>query len=372
MGRQKYINILIKPASSICNMQCRYCFYNDVAMHRACKGKGIIDSATTSAVIDKALALSETAIITFAFQGGEPTLAGLSFFEAFVEEVNKKRKGQEIRYSIQTNGLAIDRAWVNFFRQNAFLVGLSIDGPAEFNDSFRIDLSGLGTYKRILTVLRLLQKCDVRVNVLTVLTEKLARHPQSVWKWICKESIDYVQFIPCLPGLDESKNVWALTPETFAQFYKRIFDLWENNLFTGTYRSIWLFENMLQLAGGLFPSQCGMLGKCSPQIIVESNGDIYPCDFYALDVYRIGNINEISLEEYAKSPILAQFLSEPRRSCTKCTDCPYEQVCHRNCKRLSIAYYNDTYCGLRSLYEYSYARINRIAQVFPVATKDTF
>ena len=119
MGRQKYINILIKPASSICNMQCRYCF-NDVAMHRACKGKGIIDSATTSAVIDKALALSRLRSLHLPFKVENLPLVSASL-KHLLKRLTKKKKGQEIRYSIQTNGLAIDRAWVNFFWQMPFL-----------------------------------------------------------------------------------------------------------------------------------------------------------------------------------------------------------------------------------------------------------
>ena len=182
-----------------------------------------------------------------------------------------------------------------FFLTNAFLVGLSIDGPAEFNDSFELICLDW-TYKRILTVLRLLQsamlsKCPYGID------GKLARHPQSVWNGF-KESIDYVQFIPCLPGLDESKNVWALTPETFAQFYKG--SLTYGKIICLQNIQVYGFWKYASVGRRFIPSHA----ECSEVFSSDYRWVEWwyiSVRFYALDVARIGNINEISLEEYAKS-----------------------------------------------------------------------
>ena len=153
-------------------------------------------------------------------------------------------------------------------------------------------------------------------------------------------------------------------PRAFSSFYRRLFDLWWRELGAGRYVSIWLFENVMQMALGQFPSQCGMLGRCAPQFVVESDGSVYPCDFYALDEYRVGDIRVDSLEAMATCETMRMFLNEPRRDCARCADCPFEGICHRNCKRLNIAYYDAGYCGLREFLEYAYPGLQRVARMF--------
>ena len=194
---------------------------------------------------------------------------------------------------------------------------------------------------------RLLRETGVDVNVLSVLTSQMAAHPQRVFSFIKREGITHIQFIPCLPGLDDEHDAFSLAPREFSSFYRRLFDLWWRELGAGNYVSIWLFENIMQMALGQFPSQCGMLGRCAPQFVVEGDGSVYPCDFYALDEHRVGDIRNDDLEAMATCEAMHAFLREPRRACSQCADCPFEGMCHRNCKRLNIAYYDEGYCGLR-------------------------
>ena len=359
----KRISFLIKPASSLCNMRCRYCFYADVAEHREVKSHGIMEAATAAALIDRALALGPDAEITFAFQGGEPTVAGLPYFEAFTAYVDAHRAQQTVHYALQTNGLVIDDEWTALFKRHGFLVGVSLDGYREMHDSLRPDAARKGTFSRVQRTIRLLERSGVEYNVLTVLTAPLARHPQQLYRFYRQQGFAYVQLIPCLPGLDEpAGDEFSLTPELFASFYKVFFRLWYEDLQQGRAFSVTLFDNVIPLFAGIPPQQCGMLGSCSPQFVVEGNGDVFPCDFFVLDEYRCGNVATDSLEEMAGCAAMRAFLAEPRRPCSECATCPFERICHRNCKRLNVAYYREDYCGYRDFLEYAAPAMAQIAR----------
>lgn len=358
----RHINFLIKPASSTCNMRCRYCFYADVAQHRAVENNGIMKPAVMDALIERALAVGDDAEITFAFQGGEPTCAGLDFFRAFTEAVAARRGNQTIHYALQTNGYLIDDAWCDLFREHGFLVGVSLDGYRELHDWLRPDARGAGTFDRVMGAIKRLRAAGVDVNVLTVLTAQLARHPQQLYRFYQKQNIDFIQLIPCLPGLEDAEDEFSLTPELFASFYRVFFRLWVEEFQRGTYRSVTLFDNLIPLFVGQPPQQCGMLGSCAPQFVVESTGDVYPCDFYVLDRYRCGNVLTDTVDDMAAAPALEAFLSEPRRPCAVCADCPFERICHKNCKRLNIAYYREDYCGYRAFLEEAAPTMRAIAR----------
>lgn len=359
----KRISFLIKPASSLCNMRCRYCFYADVSAHREVKSHGVMQPQTMCALIDRALALDEDADITFAFQGGEPTVAGLDFFRAFTAYVEENRARQTIHYALQTNGYLLDREWAEFFHTHAFLVGISLDGYRDLHNWLRPDAAGAGTYDRVMRAIELLRDAQVDFNVLTVLTAQLAKHPQKLYKFYRQHKLDYVQLIPCLPGFDDEEgDEFSLTPEAFASFYKAFFRLWTEDFRRGHYVSVTLFDNVIPLFRGYPPQQCGMLGSCAPQFVVESNGDVYPCDFYVLDRYRCGNVATDTLEDMATCDAVKTFLAEPRRDCSQCAACPFERICHKNCKRLNVAYYREDYCGYRDFLEYAAPAMQQIAR----------
>lgn len=359
----KHISFLIKPASSLCNMRCRYCFYADVSAHREVKSHGVMQSQTMRALIDRALGLGEDAEVTFAFQGGEPTLAGLEFFRYFTRYVSDHRINQTIHYALQTNGYLVDKEWAEFFHENNFLVGVSLDGYRDLHNWLRPDSAQGGTYDRVMHAIELLRAAQVDFNVLTVLTAQLAKHPQKVYKFYRQHKLDYVQLIPCLPGFDDEEgDEFSLTPEAFASFYKAFFRLWTEDFRRGHYMSVTLFDNVIPLFRGYPPQQCGMLGRCAPQFVVESNGDVYPCDFYVLDQYRCGNVQTDSLEDMATCDAVKTFLAEPRRDCSQCATCPFERICHKNCKRLNVAYYRQDYCGYRDFLEYAAPAMQQIAR----------
>lgn len=360
----KYFSALIKPASSTCNMACKYCFYHDEVKHRTTANLGVMKQSTAHALIDKTMGYykSEEVDITYAFQGGEPTCAGIDFFADFVSYVESRRKPiHHIHYSIQTNGTLLNQEWITFLKKYEFLVGVSIDGPKEIHDALRITTQQEPTYDIIMHHIQELKEADVPFNILSVLTDTLAQHAAEYWQWILDNHLDYVQPIACLPALNQPDQ-YSLTPQRFYQFYDVLFQLWKQEYEKGHYVSITLFDNVIPMFVGVAPSQCGYLGQCRMQYVIESDGSVYPCDFYAMDQYRVGNICQDSLSQLASNKITKAFLREPRRKSLACNDCPYSKMCGRQCKRMNVCYFDEKECAYRSFLEKYEAEMKRIAR----------
>lgn len=359
----KEVSFLIKPASSLCNLRCIYCFYMDEAEMRSQNSYGIMRDETMHRLIEQACSL-DVEQINFCFQGGEPTVAGCEYFHKFINHVNKVNQNKKITYAIQTNGTLINQEWISIFKENDFLVGISLDGFVQNHDFFRKDANQEGTFDRIINNIKLLEDAGINYNILTVLTRRLAQRPNQLFDFYMKYNFKYVQLIPCLPSL-ESNSIMdrqALRPRDFSEFYKKFFDRWFDEYVDGNYISVTLFDNLIPMYKGLAPSQCGMLGKCQLQMVVEGDGSIYPCDFYVLDTYKCGNINENSLDEIMHAKAAKKFLGYKRELCKECKNCSFINMCHGNCRRLSACYYNENYCGYKDFLQYTYSRMNEIAR----------
>ena len=332
----KHLSVLIKPASSLCNMRCAYCFYADVAENRALPSYGLMSSETARGIL---LSLRKDLLagdeLTIAFQGGEPTLAGTAFFRRFFEMTDEILPDVRMHWAFQTNGLLLDEEWCALLKERDVLTGISIDGNASTHNLNRFDAQKKGTYNRVRRSMEMLRKAGVSFNVLTVLTPEMARHPQAVFNWLLSERIGYVQFIPCLSALNEKEtSPYALSPAAFKAFYEGIFPLWERSAMEGRYISIKLFEDLVNLYLGHRATACGILGKCSVQFAVEANGDVFPCDFYVLDEYRMGSLLEEPLSELL--PKGEAFLRAGRgyEEEEPCLSCRYRPSCNGGCKRM--------------------------------------
>ena len=256
------LSILLKPASSGCNLRCAYCFYADEAKVRTVPNYGRMPEAVSRALIEKAVKAAEGSV-TFLFQGGEPTLAGLDFFRDFVSRVKKAAPPKlVVHYAIQTNGILLDQEWCQFFKENHFLAGLSLDGSRECHDRFRLDGKGKGTYDRVRQAARQLERAGVEYNVLTVVTGYLARQVQSAFSSLCRQGFRFQQYIPCLDPLEEARGgqEYSLSPARYEAFLKTLFDLWYRELEQGRYWSIRYFDNLLWMLEGHAPEQCSMRG----------------------------------------------------------------------------------------------------------------
>ena len=338
------ISIMIKPASSLCNMRCAYCFYHDVAAHRADASFGIMESRTARHIIEKAFAYADGQPVSFAFQGGEPCLAGLAFFEEFTACAKERNtKNSPVSYGMQTNGLLLDRAFAAFLQREDFLVGLSLDGDERAN-RYRKKLNGENAHEGILRAARLLDEYEVPYNILTVLTGECAEHIENIYSYFKRMGFRYLQFIPCLrPFGDQSESPLYMTAGQYRKFLITLFALYAEDYARGDYISIRQFDNLVRLYLGQPAEQCGMLGHCTFQYVVEANGNVYPCDFYCLDAWRLGNIAETDFEAMHEHPRARRFIKESMRVPARCGQCRYAAMCRGGgCKRLRES---ADYCG---------------------------
>jgi len=341
-------------------MRCRYCFYYDISSGRAVPSYGIMSDLTMDKIIDNIFKdIDPRDELNIAFQGGEPTIAGLPWFRRFIDKIKSRNTGALIQYAFQTNGLLIDEAWCDFLHENNFLIGLSIDALPRLHDHNRLSASGKGTYDDCMRVKELLEKKQVEYNILCVLTNDLAKESEKVWRFIQKEKIRFIQFIPCLDppeGQDNSglKAGNSLRPASFAKFYTRLLPLWIRELENGNYISVKLYDDVVNYFSRGVPNSCGIDGQCHNQYVVEADGSVYPCDFYCYDEYKTGNLTEISIRELFDNERARHFLYEKPELPEICGSCRFLKACRGGCKRMRNVMYaspGEVICGYRSFLE---------------------
>ena len=360
----KQLSVMLKPASSLCNMRCKYCFYADVSSLRDVSSYGLMkESDAIIANIFRDLERGD--ILTLAFQGGEPTLAGLPFFQHFVQQVSRYESlGVRVSYALQTNGLLLDDAWCAFLKKHGFLVGLSIDGPSAYHDANRLDDTRKGTFRRVLEVKQRLDHFGIEYNVLMTLTKTLARHPQQVWRFMEEQDLHFVQMTPCMGPMNQAETPYALTPERYASFYIALFDLWYQSYQKGIYRSVKLFDDLVNLLAVGQCNACGLVGSCQTQIVVEADGGVYPCDFYVLDEWRVGNLCQESLRQVWDQAQKSGFLTREREPLALCQQCPYRSMCGGGCRRMRREVYyapGAAACGHRIFLDAVIDRLRQLA-----------
>ena len=336
--RVRSATLLIKPASGNCNLRCSYCFYHDEMDKRQCPNYGFMTAETLELIVKKALSYV-TDSVTFAFQGGEPTLSGLDYYRKLVELVGRYNEaGVTVAYAIQTNGSLLTEDWAEFFKQNHFLVGVSLDGPKDLHDHYRLNSNGEGSWKQAMTAVRLLKHHFVDFNILTVITAQTARHVQSVYNFFMKNDLVYQQYIPCLDPLDMKRGAWpySLSPEGYTVFLKQLFDLWYSDVKRGKFVYIRQFDNYVSMIKGYPPESCNMCGTCSEQWVVEADGSVYPCDFYVLDQWRLGSFLTDSFADMNKVRFDSRFIQQSAIHPDACKACKWYRVCRNGCKRERI------------------------------------
>ena len=327
-------SFLIKPASSACNLRCRYCFYIDESENRSIRNYGMMSTETAHALIDKAAA-DRNDFISFGFQGGEPTLAGLDFFRDFVSYTLEKTSRRHVNFAIQTNGILINREWAEFLRKNNFLVGISIDGAKKFHDNYRVDASGKGSFTKVFNNAKLLVNEGVDVNILITVTKKIAKNVEEVYSFFKRNGWRYHQYIPCIDPLasERGEMEYSLTSEDYAIFLDKLFALYYRDWKNQDYVSIRYFDNLVNMCLTGWAEECGMNGVCGNYYVIEADGSVYPCDFYVLDDYRLGNIRENSFDQLDEKRRSIKFIEESMSLPEECQACSVRPLCRGGCKR---------------------------------------
>lgn len=329
------LSIMLKPASSTCNMRCKYCFYHDISEKRDCFSYGMMSESTARNVIEQAFNLADGDPVYFVFQGGEPTMIGLAFYRKFVSvarDLNKK--SSPIYYALQTNGTLIDEQWAGLFKSNNFLIGLSLDGDQSDN-LYRIDTDGNNTFKQIMNTAKLLKRYGVEFNILTVATARTGKNIEAIYAWFKSQGFRNLQFIPCLrPIGNDSEGELYMTVDQYGDYLIKLFKLYAEDYKQGDYVSVRQIDNMVRMYLGGLAEQCGVSGHCSPQFVVEGDGSVFPCDFYCVDEWKLGNINSSTFYEMARSSRIIEFIRESYETKAECRICEYFGLCRGGgCKR---------------------------------------
>jgi uncharacterized protein len=348
-------HLMAKPAGPACNLNCTYCFYLEK--------KNLFEAATTfmsdqvlEAYTEKYIRSQEGPTVEFTWQGGEPTLAGLVFYRKAIEYQKKYKGSKQIRNSLQTNGTLINEQWCRFLAKHHFLVGISLDGPAVFHNSYRKNNGGKATFHSVERAIRLLQKHEVDFNILTTVNDMNSREPLQVYDYYLQTGIQFVQFIPIVErtageqssalGLnlaspedtppDSHVTDWSVDPEQYAEFLITIFDGWVRNDIGRIY--IMNFEWALSAAIHGVSGTCHHAERCGTAGVIEHNGDIYSCDHFVYPSYRLGNILDDDLSLLFNSPAQLAFGDEKQHGLTdECRNCEVLNLCYGGCPKHRFA-----------------------------------
>ena len=334
---------MTKPRGAICNLDCKYCYFlkkealfpgSDFRMPDA-----VLEEYTRQYIVAQ-----PQPEVSFAWQGGEPTLMGLEFFRKAVEYQAKYRKpGMRILNSLQTNAVTLDEEWCRFFREHQFLLGVSLDGPREQHDAYRIDKGGQPTFERVMRGLRLLQAQGVEYNILTTVHAANADHPLTVYRFLRDEvGARYLQFIPIVErdnesGYQEGNIVTdrSVRADGYGDFLMAIFDEWVRHDVGRVF--VQIFDVALAAWAGERAGLCVFEETCGAALAIEHNGAVYSCDHYVEPNYFVGNIVDIPLSEIVVSEPQRRFGEAKRDTLPQyCRDCEVRFVCNGGCPKNRI------------------------------------
>lgn len=342
---------MAKPSGSECNLNCTYCFYLEKHALYSTRPTLRMDDATLEAYVRHYIAASEPQDeIAFTWQGGEPTLLGLDFYRRAVALQQKYGEGRRIANSFQTNGVLLDDKWCAFLAQQQFLVGLSLDGPAEIHNQYRVTKGGRQTHKLVMRALTLLQKHRVNYNVLACVNRTSAREPLLVYDFLCEAGVEFIQFIPVVERLADERAAqagltlhapgemkgtlteWSVHPEDYGDFLVTVFDRWiQRDVGRVFVMNIeWAFASFVGSPGVV----CHHQPTCGRSLAVEHNGDVYACDHYVYPEYQLGNLHHDTFASMVDSPAQEQFGKDKYTHLpTQCRECQVLKACWGGCPK---------------------------------------
>ncbi len=351
---------MAKPIGARCNLDCRYCFYLDKET-TVYPGAGVprMSEATLERFVRDYLAAQPGEEVTFAWQGGEPTLLGIEFFAHAVALQRRYAAGRRVTNSLQTNGTLLDQAWGEFLAREKFLVGISIDGPRALHDAYRVDRAGRPTWDKVMRGLRVLKKHRVEFNTLTVVHRRNVRHAKDVYAFLREEGSGFMQFIPLVErrpipseaaagqvhgapaGLrDRLVPVDAAAaevsrdcagPAEFGEFLRTIFDVWVRRDVGRIF--VQHFDAALHAWMGLGATLCTFAERCGRSLALEHNGDVFACDHFVFPAHRLGNLHATSLADIGHGSGAAKFGAAKADLPQVCRECPVRFACNGDCPK---------------------------------------
>ncbi len=349
-------HVMAKPIGPICNLDCKYCFYlekenlypsgtEQPSLKQAFK----MSNHVLESFIKQMIESQEAETISFAWQGGEPTLLGVEYFQKVVKLQKKYSHEKRIENGFQTNGVLLDDEWCSFFKENNFLIGLSIDGPKELHDYYRVYKGGQPTFDKVMKGIDFLKKHKVEFNTLTVVHKENSCHPLEVYNFLKEAGSGYMQFIPIVERIAKNPNEilklvspdfedfaqvtdWSVEPLQYGKFLCEIFDEWIKHD-VGKY-FIQIFDVSLESWLGMKQSLCIFNETCGKALAIEHNGDLYSCDHYVYPENNLGNIIEQPLQSLVSSNQQVKFGNDKKDKLPDyCLNCEVRFACNGECPK---------------------------------------
>jgi uncharacterized protein len=359
-------HIMTKPIGPICNLDCTYCFYLEKEnLYPQTKHWGM-SPEVLERYIEQYIAAQPTDEVHFAWQGGEPTLLGVDFFMSVVALEEKYADGKRIHNALQTNGTLIDDEWGAFLAEHKFLVGVSIDGPRELHDHYRVDKGNAPTFDRVMRGITKLKEHKVDFNTLTVVNRQNCRYPLEVYRFLKEIESGFMQFIPVVerratepsrdglvliqPSFDRAAEVteWSVEALAYGKFLAAIFDEWVKKDVGRTF--VQQFDVALESWMGMEASLCVFRKTCGSALAMEHTGDVYSCDHFVYPDHKLGNVMESSLREIATSEQQKKFGLDKRNALPRmCRECDVRFACNGECPKHRFLTTPDGEAGLNYL-----------------------
>ena len=346
----RFFHIMAKPTGPICNLNCSYCFYLEKEKLYPAQTHWAMSDEVVESFVRQYIQAQTAPVITFSWQGGEPTILGVEFFKKALELQSRYADGKKIENSFQTNAVLLDDQWGEFLAEHNFLVGVSIDGPKELNDRYRVNKGGEGTFERALKGIETLKKHGVEFNTLTVVHRQNADYPRDVYRFLKEAGSGFMQLIPIVerraseptpsglelipPDLVDGGAVteWSVLPEQYGKFLTRIFDEWVRKDVGRIF--VQIFDVALESWYGVPQNLCVFTETCGQAMALEHNGDLYSCDHYVYPENRLGNIIENPLESLVSSEQQTKFGEAKRDALPQyCLKCDVRFACNGECPK---------------------------------------
>ena len=338
---------MVKPAGSMCNLDCNYCYYLDKSEQYA-HNQPVMSESLLEEYIKQYITANDVPEVSFLWHGGEPLLLGIDFYKKALALQNKYALGKEINNSLQTNGILLTDEWADFFSENNFLIGISVDGPEDIHNSFRVNKAGKPTFKNVMNGLNILKKHNTHFNTLSVVNKVSEGRGLEVYQFLKSTGSHYMQFLPASEHIIERDGKrplivnpgtagavyapWSVSSLAYGEFMFDIFKYWVKNDI-GDY-FVQLFDSTLAQHCNVAPGLCSMNDTCGEALVVEHNGDVYPCDHFVYPDFKLGNILESSLLDIYRSQKRFDFgLNKKNSLPAECKSCKYLSVCRGECPK---------------------------------------
>jgi len=358
------LGLLIKPVSADCNMHCAYCFYQRADDPYRTTERHIMDDMTLRTMIAGYMRSASDGA-AFGWQGGEPLLAGIEFFQKVVAyQQLYGLPGQLVSNNLQTNGTLLNENWARLFRKYNFFVGVSLDGPPSLHNYYRSFSNGNDSFQQAFRGIRTLDKHGVEFSILCVVNNVTVRRPVELYNYFVENGLYRLQFIPCLDvdGDSDKLSDHSVRSEDYGAFLCRLFDIWYNG--GNPFVSIRFFENVLAIHLGMKPESCDFNKHCGSYAVIEYNGDVYPCDFFVEEQWRLGNIHKQPLQEIVNSERTVIF-NKSKMKTSLCSECEWNFICNWGCQHYRQHEDRNYFCSAyKEFFRYTVKRFHILKEKF--------